>query len=343
MFMTRRKLAGWPLVVLAGCAFFLVYVLQRLLVPFALAGGLAYVLSPAIGFAHRRWNWPRSIAVVVTYIVTVAVLAAVSWRAGSHAYAGASQLLSDGQEHWNQFTARMIGGQQVRFLGQTIKADEVAQKAHDAAQKFLAGGGAQELAKWGAGLAFGVILFLVLLFYFLFEGPKLGQGTLELAPPEYRPALREFAAQAHPVLWRYVSGLIVVVTITSLLVWAGVGPIFHLPHPWLLAIMTGILELVPVAGPTLSACLLGVAAIEHGGNAFMLVGFAAFCFAVRIGIDQVVGPIVLGRAVKLSPIVVIFAFLAGGMLFGMLGVLLAIPTTAMIKLALENYYSIPVE
>jgi predicted PurR-regulated permease PerM len=209
--------------------------------------------------------------------------------------------------------------------------------------KFMAADGAAQIGRMAIGAVFGVILFLVLLFYFLIEGPRLAAGTLALAPPEHRPGLQSFAVQAHPILFRYITGLVVIVLFTALVVWVGVGPVFHLPHPWLLAITTGVLELLPVAGPTISACLLGGTAVNHGGTVWTFAGFAVFCFAVRIGVDQVVGPIVLGRAVRLSPIVVIFAFLAGGMLFGMLGVILAIPAMAMIKLALENYYALPVE
>ena len=67
----------------------------------------------------------------------------------------------------------------------------------------------------------------------------------------------------------------------------------------------------------------------------------AFWFALRQTIDQVVGPIVLGRAVRLPPVAVIFAFLAGGVLFGILGLLVAIPAAALFKLLLDNYYALP--
>ncbi len=70
----------------------------------------------------------------------------------------------------------------------------------------------------------------------------------------------------------------------------------------------------------------------------MLLLFLAFYIALRLSIDQVVGPLVLGRAVELHPVVIIFAFLAGGVLFGALGVLLAVPFAAAIKTVLSVYY-----
>jgi len=84
--------------------------------------------------------------------------------------------------------------------------------------------------------------------------------------------------------------------------------------------------------------LLCAVAVAHGGSPWTLVGFGVFCFGLRFGIDQVVGPVVLGRAVKLPPVVVIFAFLAGGAVLGALGVIIAIPTVAIGKLALDDFY-----
>src|SRR5439155_26707689 len=109
------------------------------------------------------------------------------------------------------------------------------------------------------------------------------------------------------------------------------------PNAILLSILTGILELIPVLGPILSAAVLGIIALDQG-SVWIAIGFACFALALRLSIDQLVGPLVLGRAVRLHQVVVIFAFFAGGVLFGALGVLLAIPVAAIIKIALKNHY-----
>lgn len=61
----------------------------------------------------------------------------------------------------------------------------------------------------------------------------------------------------------------------------------------------------------------------------------------RLLIDRVVGPQVLGHAVRLHPTVVIFAFLAGGLFFGVVGVIVAVPVAAAVKVVLEHYYAQP--
>jgi predicted PurR-regulated permease PerM len=61
----------------------------------------------------------------------------------------------------------------------------------------------------------------------------------------------------------------------------------------------------------------------------------------RVVIDRLIGPVILGRAVSLHPVVVIFALLAGGLVLGMAGILLAVPVAASVKIVLDYYYSHP--
>jgi predicted PurR-regulated permease PerM len=102
----------------------------------------------------------------------------------------------------------------------------------------------------------------------------------------------------------------------------------------------GLLELIPVIGPIVSFILFGLLAVQQTGYG-EVIGFGAFAFGLRLVIDQLVGPLVLGKAAEIPALVVIFAFLAGGTLYGMLGVVLAIPAAATIKIVLTNLYDEP--
>ncbi len=162
-------------------------------------------------------------------------------------------------------------------------------------------------------------------------------------PPEYRPDVESFVAKAHPILTRYFEGLFIIVAFTALVVSIGMHYLFHINHALLLGMAAGILELLPVLGPTAAAFLIFGSLAIHGGNLWNLLTLGIFWFAVRQTIDQIVGPVVLGRAVRFPPVAVIFAFLVGGELLGLLGLLLAIPAAALFKLMLDTYYALPVE
>lgn len=339
----RRRLAGRSLGLLVAFALFLLYALRYILIPFALAGALAYVLTPVINWLQKRTHGPRAAVAVALYFGVLGLFGVLAWCNASRAYESAHQFSSGGAQSLHLFFVRLLGGEQITLLGHQVLATDLALHAQGAIKRLLSRDNFLAMAGLAAGVAVGIMLLLVLLFYFLLQGPRLVDGMVNLAPPEHRPGLRAFVAQVHPLLLRYLSGLSLIVLFTMVIVWVGVGPIFHLPHPVLLAITVGFLEPVPVAGPTLSAFLLGGTAVAHGGTAWTFAGFAIFCFAMRMGIDQVVGPLILGRAMRLPPAAVIFAFVAGGVLLGPLGVLLAVPGTALLKVALDNYYALPVE
>ncbi len=192
-----------------------------------------------------------------------------------------------------------------------------------------------------ASVIFGAFLTLVLMPYFMISGPRLAGGTIWLLPPEHRRSVEDLLPKIVPILRRYLVGLAIVVSYTSTVAWIGFGPVFHLPDAVLLAFTVGVLELIPVIGPFASGALVGVIAIQQSGivTAGLLIGFA---IALRLSIDNLVGPLVLGEAARIHPVVVIISFVCGAILFGVVGLLIAVPVAVCIKITLEHYYAEPV-
>jgi predicted PurR-regulated permease PerM len=196
-----------------------------------------------------------------------------------------------------------------------------------------------------AGLAvsviFGTFLTLVLMPYFMISAPRLTAGSIWLLPPERRRSVEDLLPKIVPVLRRYLIGIFLVVVYTATVGWIGFGPVFQLPHAVLLAITVGVLELIPVFGPFASAAIVGLVAMQQGGiwsAAFLF----AFAIALRLSIDNVVGPVVLGQAARIHPVVVIISFVFGAVLFGIVGLLLAVPIAVCIKITLQQYYADPI-
>ena len=189
---------------------------------------------------------------------------------------------------------------------------------------------------------FGLALTLVLTPYFMISGPRLAAGAIWLIPPERRHSVVELLPKIVPMLRRYLVGIVLVVVYASTVAWIGFGPVFHLANALLLAITVGVLELVPVIGPLSSAALVGIVAVQQASlyDAALLVGFV---IGLRLSIDNIVGPLVLGQAARLHPVVIIAGFVCGAMLFGVLGLLLAVPAAMCVKILLEHYYAEPIK
>ena len=144
------------------------------------------------------------------------------------------------------------------------------------------------------------VLTVVLYFYFLYDSERLAGGALWLVPPAWRERVRSMALHVRPMLRRYVVGLVAVVPFTSVASWVWLAPVMGVPHAELLALTTGLLELIPVAGPIASAALVSTAALGRGGVPALLA-FLVFYIILRLLIDQVVGPLILGRAAQFAP------------------------------------------
>jgi predicted PurR-regulated permease PerM len=175
----------------------------------------------------------------------------------------------------------------------------------------------------------------------MISGPRLSAGAIWLIPPERRRSVTDLLPKIVPALRRYLLGIFLVVVYTSFVAWVGFGPVFHLPGAAVLAVTVGILEIVPVIGPLSAAALVGVMAAQQAtlAGAALLMGFVLF---LRLSIDNLVGPLVLGQAARLHPVVIIAGFVCGAMLFGVVGLLLAVPAAVCIKLTLEHYYAEPI-
>ena len=91
-------------------------------------------------------------------------------------------------------------------------------------------------------------------------------------------------------------------------------------------------------GPAASAVIAGLVAIQEAKSIWSILAYVIYASALRLSIDQLVGPLVLGNAGRIHPALVIFCFLAGGVLFGVAGVILAVPAALTVKVVLATIY-----
>jgi predicted PurR-regulated permease PerM len=188
------------------------------------------------------------------------------------------------------------------------------------------------------GTMFGMILTLVLLFYFLWSGPGMARGLLQLAPPRQRALITHIWTVLDPVLKRYFVGVLVVVAYAAAAAYVGLGLVLGIPHAVPLALLTGFMEMVPVIGPIAAAVIAGLVAIHQAASIGAIIAYALYATALRISIDQLFGPLALGAAARLHPVLIIFCFLSGAFLFGVVGVIMAVPVALAIKVTLALLY-----
>ncbi|MGH7059356.1 MAG: AI-2E family transporter [Stellaceae bacterium] len=319
----------------------LLYAIRYALLPFVFAVAIGFVTDPLIKALQQRLGGPRWPVALLTYIVLLAISAGAGYWIGRTAIADLLQFAAHAPEILRRFLDQAVGPNGIVLFGRTYRPDQIIGALGDTLRGTLGGSALTDLVGIAVSFVFGAFLLLVLTPYFMVSGPRLAAGAIWLLPPERRHSVEVLLPTLVPALRRYLIGIFLVVLYTSVIGWIGFGPVFHLPHAQLIALAVGVLELVPVVGPLTSATLVGLVAVQQA-SIWTAVFLMAFAIGLRLSIDNVVGPVVLGQAARIHPVIVIISFVTGAMLFGIVGLLLAVPIAVCVKVALEHYYAEPI-
>ncbi len=338
----RSKASGWAIFTALVVVAVILFSIRVVLLPFIIAIGIGFVLDPVIQYLQRRSGLRRGLIATVLYILLLLLFAAAFYWLAQTIFKDVSDLVAKGPSMIRRMLTELLGPNGIEIGGQRLTPDTIANDALDRVRAINGTQVAARIGGVGVEVVLGVVLMLVLIPYFLLSGPDIAESTIWLVPPERRESLRSLLPKVIPMLRRYLVGIACVVTYTAILAYLGYGVVFHLPHAILLSIAIGLLEIIPSIGPTVSFLLVGLAAMqdEHSLLSFFLL--FAWAVALRLSIDNVFGPIVLGRAVNVPRVVILFAFVCGGVLFGIIGLILAVPVAACTKIVLEAYYSEPI-
>jgi predicted PurR-regulated permease PerM len=337
----RSRVGGWPIAAALAVVAIILYEVRYALLPFVFAAAIGFVTDPLIVAVQRRSGLRRWLVAALLYVVLLAVVGLLGYAIGVNAAHDLVQLIEQMPAILRKFIEQATGANGIVLFGTTYTTDDIVNAITERFHDVMALGLVARAGGLTIGALFGLALTIVLTPYFMISGPRLAAGAIWLIPPERRHSVRELLPKIVPILRRYLIGIVLVVVYASTIAWIGFGPVFHLSNAILLAITVGVLELVPVIGPLSSATLVGIVALQQASlqAAILLV---AVVVALRLSIDNLVGPLVLGSATRLHPVVVIAGFTCGAMLFGVVGLLLAVPIAVCIKITLEHYYAEPI-
>ena len=203
----------------------------------------------------------------------------------------------------------------------------------------------QRTVAWLAGQFSGLLWVLLLpitLFYFLRDFDPLRRRLYYLLPQSKRLEATELAGAMNRALGSYLRGYAVLslavgmIETTVLLI---LTPIFDFRYGLFLGLLAGATYVIPYVGSLTAVVLSTLMIFFTGGHSFVEAGIA---FVVLQGInslfDNVISPKVIGGQVGLHPLMVMFALLAAGKDFGLLGVIVATPATVCAKIVLEHFF-----
>jgi predicted PurR-regulated permease PerM len=316
-----------------------VYLVGFIVLPFVVAGIVAYICTPLLDWLAGRTGLPRSLLAVLLFLLLVGLAGFTAAVAGRHLVAEIGGTVTDLQGTLDHLLHRAADGEPIRAFGRPIDLNGVARTIGDRIHGWFSRPDRLMLvAGFGFASLIGTFLTVVLLCYFLVSGKSVASGLFWLVPPSRRPLVAQIGRRLDPVLKRYFVGLFAIVVYAVIAAYIGLGAILGIDHAFLLALLTGILETIPIIGSTTAAVIAGLVSLHTATGLSSILAFALYAVLLRLSIDQIVAPLVLGSAANVHPVLIIFCFLTGAVLLGIPGVILAVPAALTVKAALATIY-----
>lgn len=332
---TKRIVVGGFVIVLLA----FIWRAGAIVQPFLWAAILAYVLLPIVGAIESRLHLPRTVAALVVF---AAVLASI-FGGGRLLVPRLVENARDLQTNWPTLL-RNAEGTLTETLDQFGLSDlndaligpNVAEVERQLAA--MLGRMALPFAVAIGHFLLEFLVFLIATFLLLRDAPRLLEVLRRNLPRDHGAEIFQVLRDTNVMLGRYIRGQVILVALMSAVTTIALT-VLDVPYSVLLGIMTGVLETIPFVGPITAGAIACLVALGHpnpfGWSQLAYVGAVAVMYTIlRHAEDYLVIPTVIGRAVRLHPAIVIFSLLSGGAVFGLLGIFLAVPVAATLRLVL---------
>lgn len=327
-----KSLILWAIamVFLAVVVFWCAYLVRGVLLLIYCSMLLAIGFSPIVRLIERQTllpigsaRFPRWFAILILYLAIIGVITLIGFLV-------VPPLVHQAQSLWNALPGMFESAQQF-LISKGLIAEHLTLR--EAVAKTPGTGGDAAGAIAGAvinvvGGIFGIVTILILTFYLLVESASLRDTFLRLFPRAQRLRVHQAGHEVTVKVSAWLGGQLLLGAIigssSAIGLW-GLG----IPFFYVLALLSGIGELIPVVGPFLSAIpALAVAASVSLDK----VAFVAIFFIVQQQFENhLLVPRIMSKQVGVSAVTVIIALLIGGSLLGIVGALLAVPTAAILQ------------
>jgi predicted PurR-regulated permease PerM len=309
--------------------------------PLILAGAIVFILNPFITMLQRR-GIPRLAGVAMTYFgfLAVAILIGLVMFPAVH---DQGENLADRwpgirtkMEHWVDDRAESVKGTPFEF--DRHKVTEAFSNTDLSVRDQI-----DRVAKVGVKV-FHVLLVMVLTpifaFYLLVDLPHLKRVADGLIPEPARPEILVLARRMNAAVGGFFRGQLVVALIVGVLASIGLF-VIDLPFWLLIGMVAGFFNMIPLVGPYIGGIPALVIALTTKEPIT-----AVWVVVVMVAVQQIdnhfISPLVMHRVVKLHPVLVMLALLLGGTLGGFFGLLVAVPTVAILKILVGHLWRVHV-
>lgn len=331
----------------------LLYLLRRLLIPVILAFLFAYMLHPLTSWATEKTRLPRGVVAFLALLLSAVLILSVTTGLGvafSQRIVALASYLSSIVEQLPA-TIESLADQTIKIWRFEVDLREMnispllTNLASSLSPLLTRAGsliGSFAVAAVSGATTF--LLMIVMSFYFLVDFEKLRPALHNIVPPSYQQDFDHLLTQTNRIWRAFLRGQVLLGVIVGVIT-AVLMSIVGLDFPIAVGVIAGFMELIPMFGPVITGVFATLIALFQPLNYWGLTpfGYTLLIIGIFFLIQQVENlilvPRIMGESLDIHPLVVFIAVLAGGVLAGFFGILLASPVVATLRLGTGYLYS----
>ena len=305
-------------------------VIGMVLKPIITGGVIAYLVEPVVQWFQKKLKWSRSVSVIGTILLVVLLVLGLLLIAGlflgrqisSINFDDIGNLIASFSDQINEIGTRV----QQWFANHSIDIKAIT-------------GGVGNFVSGLTGAASDIFFALIFAVYFLLDSDGISgywdRVRKLFIKPETQAKVHEILMDADKCFSGYIRGqfmdavLVGVLTTIAML-------ICQVPYPFVIGLLTGVGNLIPYVGPVVGFVTLIIVCLIEGGWSKLLIG--AIVLAVLLFVDgNIINPKLLSSNVEVHPLLVFAAMIAGSAVGGLVGMLIAVPLAALIKMEFDKF------
>lgn len=311
--------------------------------PIIIAGVFYFLLNPMVDWAERRYNFPRIATISIQFLV-LAVL--IIWGLAVFIPWVSSQigsLVEEWPTYWHKIVHmvdRFTSNKQFNAINKWFNTTntEISSWLQDYSAEYAKKGlhGVSSVVGTVTSVVIAIITFPFVLFYLLKDGHQMPAYVAKFLPAKARRSFLETLKEISTQISNYIRGQIAVAFAVMIMFAIGYT-IIGLPYGWLIAIVAGILNIIPFLGSFLAmvpAIVVGIFVSP------IMLASVLIVFMIEQTLEgRLISPKLLGSSMKIHPVTVLIVLLSAGNVFGILGVIFGVPGYAILKVLVYRFYS----
>lgn len=322
----------------------IIFLDPAILFPFILSLIIAVLLNPVALWIHGQANrlchgrFPYDVAIILSFLVFLTVIYMIIIHI-------LVPFVSEFREFMKSFPSTLAALQQAIPAAEAeYQFNLLPPEARNVISKILSDVGEYTLkiAQFSLSAIFSfastvveLIVVPFITFYMMKKGGYVVESFIKLFPDRFRTHLRELFKETHSVLNAYIRGQLILSALMAFLVFLGMF-LLDIPYPLVIGLVAGLVEMVPIIGPVIGAIPPVLLGLLKGTG--VMVQVIIFYVVVQQLDSHFIMPKLMGHVIDVHPVAIIAGVLVGGHLFGVLGMMISVPTVAILQIILRHMW-----